>query len=186
MQLTDRVRAGSLPDYGYLFEKYRYQALHYAHSLVSQPADADELVAIAFEKVLDIMRRGLGPDDDGFWSYLVVTLRHCAWSLERERKCERLDDHDFLEQVASSDELAAVADEQFVNGYETALIRAFKRLPSNYRLVLLLAEVERQPLIHIAPLFKLSANAVGALAYRARGRLRELYQQELSTSLPTR
>jgi DNA-directed RNA polymerase specialized sigma24 family protein len=66
-QLTDQVRAGSLADFGPLFERYRWRATDYARRLMSQPTDADEVVADAFERVLDIMRRGLGPDDDGFW-----------------------------------------------------------------------------------------------------------------------
>lgn len=185
-QLTEPVRAGSLPDCGHLYERHRQQAWRCARSLVDQPADADELVAIAFEKILNIVRRGLGPDEGSFWSYLVVTLRHCAWSLQRERKLERLANDGFVADLASSDVLAAAVNEHITERNEIALIRAFKRLPNNYRLVLLLTEVEQQPPVNVAPLFKVSANAVAALAYRARGRLRELYLEELGKPQPTK
>jgi hypothetical protein len=82
---------------------------------------------------------------------LIVTLRRCAWSLQRERKLEQLGDDGFVANLASADALAAAATEQVASHDETALVRAFTRLPNNYRLVLLLAEVEESP-VNVAPL----------------------------------
>lgn len=182
-QVTHEVRAGRpLPDFGHLFEQYRYRATRYAYRLMGQPADADELVAIAFAKILDIMRRGLGPDDDNFWPYLVVTLRHCAASLHRQRRLEKLTDDEALIEIATSvsrsDQLAEAASELAANHREMVMVRAFRRLPKHYRLVLLLTEVEQLPLAVVGFLMNLSANGAAALAYRARKRLRELYRLE--------
>jgi DNA-directed RNA polymerase specialized sigma24 family protein len=110
---------------------------------------------------------------------LVVTLKHCASKFWRRQAHERLADEKVLVQVAGSDELAAIAAEQTANGSQLSLMRAFKRLPSNYKVILLLTAVDGQPPVLVGPILGLSPNAASALAYRARGRLRELYQLEV-------
>jgi DNA-directed RNA polymerase specialized sigma24 family protein len=105
-------------------------------------------------------------------------MRHRAYDMHRRRRVERLTDELALAEIATSTELTSVAAELAANLSETVLIRAFRRLPENYRLVLLLTEIEQQPPAVTGPILGMSANAASALAYRARLRLRELYRLE--------
>lgn len=175
--LIDAVRAGTVSAYGLLYQRHVAAAYNLARQLTRCAADADDLVAEAYAKVLDILRDGRGPDR-AFRAYLLTAVRRTAYDrTRRARKIELTDDVSLVLGVA-----AEAVSEGFVDtaieGLERSLAaHAFARLPERWQAVLWHTEIEGQSPAQVAPVLKLSANGVAALAYRAREALRQAYLQ---------
>jgi RNA polymerase sigma factor (sigma-70 family) len=97
-ELIDSVRGGDTSAYGSLYERHVGAAYNLARQLTRSTAEADDLVAEAFAKVLDTLRDGRGPDS-AFRAYLLTALRHTAYDkTRRDRKLELAED---VTEVAS-------------------------------------------------------------------------------------
>lgn len=167
-ELIAAVRAGDTEAYGVLFERHVDAARRLSRQLVSGP-DVDDLVAEAFGRVLSVLQRGGGPDL-AFRAYLLTAVRRLH--VDRIRAASRLHTTDDLTPFDPGVPFHDTA----VEGFETtAAARAFASLPERWQLVLWHTEVEGQRPADIAPLLGMSANAVAALAYRAREGLRQAF-----------
>lgn len=168
-ELIAAVRAGDEDAYAQLYRRHHGPALRYARSLASSSAEAEDLVADAFTRVLAALRTGNGPDE-AFRPYLLSAVRNAFYDLTRRANRERpVDDltpfapeAPFVDPVLAKDERRLVA-------------LAFSELPERWQTVLWHTEVEGEKPASVAPLLGISANAVAALAYRAREGLRERY-----------
>jgi RNA polymerase sigma factor (sigma-70 family) len=134
-------------------------------------AEADDVVAESFAKLLDLFRRGGGPED-AFRPYLLTTIRRTAYDRHRAER----------RQVTTDD--AGVFDagipfaDPAVEGLERSMIaRAFASLPERWQAVLWHTEIEGERPAEVASLLGLTPNGVAALAYRAREGLRQAYLQ---------
>ncbi|RSN44936.1 RNA polymerase subunit sigma [Amycolatopsis sp. WAC 04197] len=161
--------------YGELFERHVTSARKLARQLARSSVEADDLVAEAFSKVLEIIRSGRGPSS-AFRPYLLTALRNTAYTkTRRDRK------------VALSEDITATVDPVLVSVpfNDTAMARlergfaarAFARLPERWQDVLWRTEIEGRTPADIAPELGLTANGVSALACRAREGLRQRYLQ---------
>jgi RNA polymerase sigma factor (sigma-70 family) len=170
--LLAAVRAGDTAAYGTLYERHSAATRQLAHSLARNPADADDLVAETFVKVLATLRAGRGPLV-AFRAYLHTTLRHVCY--HRARRDRRLE---FTDDLTRYDEGQPFSDPALERLERTYAARAFRQLPARWRDVLWLTEVEGAGPAEIAPLLGLTPNAVAVLAHRAREGLRRLYLQQ--------
>ncbi|HEV7655699.1 MAG TPA: sigma-70 family RNA polymerase sigma factor [Mycobacteriales bacterium] len=170
--LISAVRSGDSDAYGVLYRRHAGSALGLARQLTGSRAEADDLVAESFAKVLDVLRAGGGPDA-AFRAYLLTTLRHTLYDrARRDRKLELSDDMTRHDRGVPFQDTA-------VAGLESSLAaRAFNRLPERWQTVLWHTEVEQESPAQVAPLLGLTPNGVAALAYRAREGLRQAYLQE--------
>jgi RNA polymerase sigma factor (sigma-70 family) len=171
-ELVAAVRSGDLEAYGLLYRRHAGAARTQAKQLVRSRPDVEDLVAEAFAKVLDAIRAGGGPDQ-AFRGYLLTTVRNTGRDrLRRDRPLEWTDDPGRYAAGLPWEDPAVAA-------LEAALAaRAFHRLPERWREVIWRTEVEQAPRPEVASMLGLSPNAVAALAYRARERLRQAYLQE--------
>ena len=171
-ELIEAVRSGDLEAYGLLYRRHAAAAANLARQLTGSRAEADDLVAEAFAKVLDVLRTGGGPDA-AFRAYLLTTLRNALYDrARRDKKLEWSDDMTRHDPGVPWEDTA-------VAGLETSLAaRAFHRLPERWQTVLWHTEVEQESPADVAPLLGLTPNGVAALAYRAREGLRQAYLQE--------
>jgi len=171
-ELIEAVRSGDVEAYGLLYRRHVGAATTLARQLTGSRAEADDLVAEAFAKVLDILRGGGGPDV-AFRAYLLTTLRNVRYDRARRDKKLAWSDDMSRHDPGVPWEDSAVAD------LETSLAaRAFHRLPERWQTVLWHTEVEQESPADVAPLLGLTPNGVAALAYRAREGLRQAYLQE--------
>jgi len=171
-ELIEAVRSGDVEAYGLLYRRHVGAATTLARQLTGSRAEADDLVAEAFAKVLDILRGGGGPDV-AFRAYLLTTLRNVRYDRARRDKKLAWSDDMSRHDPGVPWEDSAVAD------LETSLAaRAFHRLPERWQTVLWHTEVEQESPAEVAPLLGLTPNGVAALAYRAREGLRQAYLQE--------
>ncbi|WP_158630692.1 RNA polymerase sigma factor [Nocardioides daphniae] len=92
-ELISAVRGGDLDAYGLLYARHVDAARRLARQL-AQRADAEDLVADAFAKVLGVLQRGGGPDV-AFRAYLLTALR--SLRVDKARAASKVQPTDDLE-----------------------------------------------------------------------------------------
>ncbi|HEY7595721.1 MAG TPA: sigma-70 family RNA polymerase sigma factor [Actinophytocola sp.] len=167
--LLERLRAGQDAAFGELFSRHSTAVYRLALGLVTDRAEAEDLTAEAFFRVLQAIRRGSGPVDN-VRGYLLIVARRVAWEWSLRRDVP-VSDEELTHRAASDPDTSG----QFT---ERSLIRrAFTSLPERWRNVLWKMEVEGERPAAVATNFGLSPNATAALARRARQGLRAAYLQ---------
>ncbi|MFD5828365.1 sigma-70 family RNA polymerase sigma factor [Lentzea sp. NPDC060358] len=170
------MRDGEVEAYGKLYERHVRSANILAMQLSSSSADADDLVADAFAKVLAALRSGGGPGT-AFRPYLLTAVRHAAY--DRTRKEKRLELAGDVEEVPGATKATSVPfRDKAVEDLDQALAAsAFATLPERWQTVLWHTAIEGQSPGEIAPLLGLTPNGVSAMAFRAREGLRKAFLQ---------
>ncbi len=141
-----------------------------ALGLVSDRAEAEDLTAEAFFRVLQAIRRGSGPVDN-VRGYLLIVARRVAWEWSLRRKDVPVSDEELTHRAPSDPDTSGQFTER------NLIRRAFTSLPERWRKVLWKMEVEGERPAAVATNFGLSPNATAALARRARQGLRAAYLQ---------
>jgi RNA polymerase sigma factor (sigma-70 family) len=168
--LLERLRGGDDSAFGALFTRHADAVRRFAMQQVRDSAEADDLTAEAFFRVLQAIRRGNGPTDH-VRTYLLTVARRVAWEWSARRWDVPVEDEEL-------DRRAEPYADNSVRLAESSLItQAFSSLPERWRTVLWQVEVEGERPAVVAPHFGLSANATAALARRAREGLRAAYLQ---------
>ncbi|WP_199440665.1 sigma-70 family RNA polymerase sigma factor [Umezawaea beigongshangensis] len=170
LELLARVRAGDDTAFGELFARHSEVVRRFALRHVGAAAEADDLTAETFFRVLQAVRRGSGPRDH-FRTYLLTVTRRVAWEWSARRRDVPVDDEELFRRVEP------FADTAGRRAEHTLITRAFASLPERWRTVLWRVEVEGERPATVAPHFGLSPNAMAALARRAREGLRAAYLQ---------
>ncbi|WP_144881829.1 sigma-70 family RNA polymerase sigma factor, partial [Isoptericola variabilis] len=181
-ELILEVRGGDLEAYGTLYARHAAAARRLAREYVRTGADAEDIVAEAFDRVLRVLQHGGGPDLT-FRAYLFTVVRRLAGDVaKRARRTRPTDDDGTFESALGSTESP---EDPAVVGFErTVVARAYRSLPERWQAVLWYTEVENLSPAEIAPILGLTPNGVSALAYRAREGLRVGYLQEHLTQEP--
>jgi RNA polymerase sigma factor (sigma-70 family) len=164
--------------YAALFTRYTHAAHRLARHL-GQREEAEDVVSESFAQVLDLVRRGKGPDR-AFRAYLFTTIRHEAGRRAKARqRVMPTDDEGRIDSVVPFG--AGQLDE-----FEKSAIRAaYESLPERWRTVLWHLDVEGRKPHELGTLLDLRSNSVSALVYRARSGLREAYlQQHVKDEVP--
>jgi RNA polymerase sigma factor (sigma-70 family) len=165
-----RVRAGDDDAFTELYERHVGPVRRLAWALTRNAAEAEDLVAESFFRVLRVVRRGRGPVDNAR-PYLLTVARRVAseWSSNRSEIP--------VEDVTASGN-APLDENDGSAGVELEMLaRAFKSLPPRWQRVLWHVEVEGEGPSSVAPILGLTPNATAALAHRAREGLRAAYVQ---------
>ncbi|WP_084467381.1 sigma factor [Actinokineospora inagensis] len=168
--LLRRLRAGDDAAFGELFARHSDAVRRLALGLVADRAEAEDLAAEAFFRVLQAVRRGSGPVDN-VRGYLLIVTRRVAWEWSARRRDVPVSDEELSHRVGAGPDDTGVSTER------TLITRAFTSLPERWRSVLWKVEVEGERPAVVAGNFGLSPNATAALARRARQGLRAAYLQ---------
>ncbi|WP_447005048.1 sigma-70 family RNA polymerase sigma factor [Saccharothrix isguenensis] len=169
-ELLARLRAGDDGAFGELFTRHADAVRRFALRHVREHAEADDLTAEAFFRVLQAIRRGNGPTEH-VRTYLLTVARRVAWEWSGRRRDVPVEDEELSRRVEPFPDVTANRPEH------TLISRAFTSLPERWRTVLWQVEVEGERPAAVAPNFGLSPNAMAALARRAREGLRAAYLQ---------
>jgi RNA polymerase sigma factor (sigma-70 family) len=164
-------RTGDAAAYAILYQRHVAAAHGLARQLVRGQAEADDVVAETFAKVLDLLRRGGGPDG-AFRPYLLTAVRRAAYDRHRAERRQVVTD-----EMEAFDPGVPFADPAVADLERTMIARAFASLPERWQAVLWHTEIEGARPAEVASLLGLTANGVAALAYRAREGLRQAYLQ---------
>lgn len=169
-ELLAATRSGDTAAYAEVFQRHRGPALGLARQLMGDPADADDAVSEAYERVLKALVRGSGPET-AFRPYLLTTIRRLCIDRSRRRQREEVLD-------PSSAELRDSVTIDLTESSDGSLAaQAFSTLPERWQLVLWHMEVEGEKPAEVALRLDMAPNAVAALAYRAREGLRQAFLQ---------
>ena len=168
--LLERLRAGDDAAFGELFSRHCDAVRRLAMGIVTDRAEAEDLVAEAFFRVLQAIRRGAGPVDN-VRGYLLIVARRVAWEWNGRRRDVPVSDEELDVRVGADPDTTGQSTER------TLITRAFTSLPERWRSVLWKVEVEGERPAVVAGNFGLSPNATAALARRARQGLRAAYLQ---------
>lgn len=169
--LLSLARRGNEAAIAALFVRYRQSAEHYARYL-GMKSEAPDVVSEAFAQIIDLIRRGKGPEK-AFRAYLLTSVRHeCGRRAKSRLKVVTTGETDDLDQAV-----------EFGHGelsvFERGVVRnAYASLPERWRAVIWELDVEGRTPQEVAERQGMNANAVSALAYRARAGLRESYLQQ--------
>lgn len=151
-----------------LFRRHVEAARRFARTL-TEDAAAEDLVSEAFTRLFAALRNGAGPTE-AFRPYLLRTVRNLHVSrIRRDRKLT------WVEDPVAADLGDEVGDETDERHESELLARAFRSLPERWQTVLWHTAVEGEDHQAVGTRIGLSANAVGALAFRAREGLRRAY-----------
>jgi len=164
-------RTGDAAAYAALYQRHAATAHGLARQLVRGQAEADDVVAETFAKILDLLRRGGGPDGT-FRPYLLTAVRRSAYDRHRAERRQIV-----TGEMEAFDPGVPFADPAVADLERTMIARAFTSLPERWQAVLWHTEIEGARPAEVASLLGLTANGVAALAYRAREGLRQAYLQ---------
>jgi RNA polymerase sigma factor (sigma-70 family) len=164
-------RSGDAAAYATLYQRHVAAANSLARQLVRDLAEADDVVAESFAKVLDLLGRGGGPEG-AFRPYLLTVVRRAAYDRHRVMRRQLVTDH-----LEAFDPGIPFADPAVAHLERSMIARAFASLPERWQTVLWHTEIEGAKPAEVASVLGLSANGVAALAYRAREGLRQAYLQ---------
>ena len=173
LELTSRAREGDERAVVELWTRHYPAALSTARRVARQPRDAEELASDAFSGMLAALSSGGGPTGS-VRAYLLTSVRNGVTTRARRANASDIltDEDSLLENAAvvPSDPVAAAG--------ELGLMReAFATLPTRWQHVLWRTAVDHESNIAVADELGVSANAVAALARRARQGLRAAYVQ---------
>ncbi|MBB5132955.1 RNA polymerase sigma factor (sigma-70 family) [Thermocatellispora tengchongensis] len=167
-ELIRLTREGDQHAYSELYRRYAGAARACARSFAADPHTVDDLVAESFARVLSVLRRGKGPSS-ALFPYLRATIKNIAyeWAF-LSRRTVPIGEHGEEDLGYTDIDWAWWSDNQLIR-------RAFQSLPARWRLVLWRTAVEGETPSALAETLGLKANAVAALAVRAREGLRLAY-----------
>jgi RNA polymerase sigma factor (sigma-70 family) len=181
-ELTAAVRAGDDVAYEELYRRHSAAVRRYAKTCCRDSFTAEDLAGEVFARTLQALRAGRGPEV-AVRAYLLTAVRNIAASWTRSDRREQLID-DFQVFASSHAVVATVdvtdpgADAQAMSGVDQSLIvRAFRELDADDRLLLWHTEVEQEPPREVAVLLGKTANATAVQAHRARERLATAFLQ---------
>ncbi len=170
-ELLDRAKEGDRSAFGTLYLRHRDAARRVASMCTTSRADAEDAVAEGFAKVFAALPRMAGRNIT-FRPYLLTCVRNAA--TDRIRRERRIDLREAMPETPGDFQ----ADDVALRGLERNLVgEALQALPSRWRTVLWLTEVEGLSPAEVSRRIGIKPNAVAALAYRARKGLREAYLQ---------
>ncbi len=171
LQLVDMARAGDGRAFEELYRRHHASARSFARSLLGSAQNADDIVAESFVKVFQRIVSGGGPTT-AFRAYLLTTVRTTF--------CKQLAPERLVNRAVDLSEIAApvVDDDPVLHKLDVEYATmALTSLPERWRTVLVHLEVEGKSTAEMAALLEIDANAVAALAFRARKALRIAYAQ---------
>ncbi len=175
-ELILEVRGGDLEAYGALYARHAAAARTLARQYVRVAADAEDIVAEAFDRVLRVLQHGGGPDLT-FRAYLFTVVRRLAADVARGARRTRPTDDDGTFEAALGRQVSS--DDAALAGFDRTIVAlAYRSLPERWQAVLWYTEIENLAPAEIAPILGLTPNGVSALAYRAREGLRVGYLQQ--------
>ncbi|SKA91650.1 RNA polymerase sigma factor, sigma-70 family [Agreia bicolorata] len=167
MELVECTREGNSAAFGELWVRHSRAGRAVARS---HRFDADDLLSEAFARVFQAISAGGGPTA-AFRPYLFTTIRNVSMQWARAKNADASEDLDLIADPSTEEDASLAALDKSLT------VSAFRSLPTRWQETLWYSEVEQLTSAEIAPLLGMKANAVSALAYRAREGLRQAWIQ---------
>ena len=177
-QLVTKARSGDLESFEALVNLYAKRIYHIAYKIVESIQDAEDVLQETFLKAFENLAKFRG--ESSFYTWIVQIAVNAALQRVKKRRSQTVsldglygDDDDFRpQQIVAWDE----TPEELYSREETQHIleEAIASLPTLYRTVFLLRDVENMPMADIARILEISLPAAKSRLIRARLELREV------------
>ena len=164
---VERVRQGDGAALEFLFRRYSNRVFGFAHSLLRSREEAEEVVTDAFIRVLRFAPELRGQGSFESW-LLRIAKNVCLDRLRRPRLLTLP-----LEDLSDASRLLAPADEMDRAGLRYVVETALDRLPEDYRVALVLRDVQGLSAREAAEVTGKSETAFRSMHQRARKALRD-------------
>lgn len=170
------------PPFEFVFSKYKERIFRLICRMMGDEEEAKDLVSEVFLAAYKAYHRFRGESDVYSWLYRIAINR----TLNRIKRKSRIVSLDnplgkdkrgediFHEVVSSRDGPEGLQERKEVI---EAVRQAIARLPSKYREVIVLREIENLSYEEIAATLEISTETVGVRLYRAREKLRRLIKK---------
>ncbi|MFQ3611405.1 MAG: sigma-70 family RNA polymerase sigma factor [Fimbriimonadales bacterium] len=179
--LIERFREGDDSAFDTLVRRYEAKVYQYAYRLANNPDDAADVVAEAFLRMYNALKRFRGEAQLSTWLYRIVSNVYFDF-----RKREARHQHLPLEVPSEEDDepmerpIPSERDDpsEYVLEQERhrVLMEAISQLPEYQRAIVILFHVEDRPYEEIAQITGLPLGTIKSRLNRARNALKELLE----------
>ncbi len=184
--LIDSIRSGAQDDFQILVRRYQGRIYSLACRLVGDPLEAEDCAQEAFLKAFQNLNRFEGHSSFYTWLYRIAAnvalsrVRH----LERRgrgktRSLEAAREDDSELPLDPPDPGPGPRERVAERELEARIHQALTRLPSNYRVVVVLRDVEDRPYEEVAELTGLPLGTVKSRLHQGRALLQRMLQDAL-------
>ena len=181
--LLARLRVGEDAAFEELVRTYTSRLLAVARRILGSHEEAKDVVQETFLAAFQSLDRFRGEANLGTWLSRIA-VNQCLMKLRSRRRKPEQSIEDLLptflpdgHQVRESALWEVSLDTQVERNEVLALVRqAIDRLPSNYRTVLLLRDIEELSTEEVAEMLGVTSNAIKVRLHRARQALRTLLE----------
>lgn len=170
--LVRLAREGDRPSFNQLVLKYRNRVVGIAARMLADRAEAEDLAQDVFVKVYHSLRDFNGDALFSTWLYRIA-VNHC-FNRKRKRKRER-EVIELADEVAPGDSTHAAAPHTLFERKQLTLQleRAIREIREEWRIVLILRDVEGLSYEEIAACLKVELGTVRSRLHRARAEVQE-------------
>ncbi len=183
-ELIERSKAGDVEAFSQLIRNYENKIFSLAHHVCAgMPSDAEDVYQETFLSAFKNIKGFKNRSNLGTWLYRIAA--NLCWVRFRKKKREPvvsiLDRHrtdenevpwEFKDWFPNPEEVSRKKELQ------EAVVKALSELPSDYRLVVTLRDIEGLSAEETAKILKLSIPAVKSRLHRGRIYLRERFEEE--------
>ena len=174
IELFDRARAGDVAAMDLVWRRHYSYALKVARRYTRDLADADDLAAEAFVRILSLLREGRGPREYAK-TYVARTVRNLATDRSRKKALPTTVIDEAHDVPAHDDTASAV-----VSSMELAdVLAGLAACPPRQRYALERTVFEGVSISVVATDLGISKNAVAALLVRARESIRRFVARRM-------
>lgn len=184
-RLIERIKAGDDAAFQQLVQRYQNRVYSLVHRIVNMPEDTEDIAQEVFVTLHRSMANFRGECAFSTWMYRI-TVNHCK---NRLKYLQRRNFHraDAIEDTAESDLRAPVSmsfadpEQQMIGKQlETIIQQELSQLDEEYRIVLILRDIEHLSYDHISDITGLALGTVKSRLHRARSALKERMEQYFS------
>jgi RNA polymerase sigma-70 factor (ECF subfamily) len=169
-------------DFKEVFEQFHPKILHYL-SRMTNPHEAEDLAQEVFDKVSRSLGNFKGESKLSTWLYRIAT--NAAIDRMRSSSFKRSSEHTSIEDITGIEDRNVCLDHNKSSTDQTVIhkemsecIREFiDKLPSDYKTVILLSDLEGFQNKEIAEILQVSLDTVKIRLHRARAKLREILNE---------
>jgi RNA polymerase sigma-70 factor (ECF subfamily) len=180
LELLERLRAGNAEAFDRLVRSQTPRLLAIARRILRCEHDAQDAVQDAFVAAFRSLHAFQRDSRLSTWLYRIAVNASLMKLRARSRRREDPLEDDAAGGVGAGSAEAAGSDEVLERDQTRALVRAcIDRLPENYRVVLVLRDLEELDTAEVAPLLGLSTDALKMRLHRARQALRKLLEPHM-------
>lgn len=170
IELVVKVREGDPAALAQLWRRH-FPSACVAARRIAGCSDPNDAASEAFLATVRAIRSGHGPVSGSFRAYVCsVAARFAVREAVRRSALERWETHE--------GDIPALENETLAESEFDPRLVGWDELPERWRQILWLTVVERRTPADVAEKVGMTPNAVAALSYRARRRLRDLQPQE--------